>query len=45
MPLKTGSDKSTIGKNIQEMINSGYKPQVAKAAAYNMAGKSKGKKK
>lgn len=44
MPLKTGSSPAVISKNTQEMINSGYKPNVAKAAAKQMATNSKGKK-
>ncbi len=47
MPLKKGSSKETISKNIAEMINAGHKPAQAIAAAYSNAGKSKkkGKKK
>lgn len=47
MPLKKGSSKEVISKNIAEMINSGHKPAQAIAAAYSNAGKSKkkGKKK
>jgi hypothetical protein len=47
MPLKKGSSKETISKNISEMIRSGHKPAQAIAAAYSNAGKSKkkGKKK
>lgn len=35
MPLLPG--KKNIGKNIKEMENAGYKPDVAKAAALNKA--------
>ena len=46
MPLKKGSSKETISKNIAEMIKSGHKPAQAIAAAYSNAGKSrKGRKK
>ena len=43
MPLKPG--KKNIGKNIKEMINSGYPKDQAIAASLNKAGKSKPKKK
>lgn len=45
MPLKKGSSKATISKNISEMIKSGHKPAQAIAAAYSVARKAKGKKK
>lgn len=45
MPLKKGSSKETIAKNIQEMIRAGHKPSQAIAAAYANAGKAKPKKK
>lgn len=44
MPLKHGKSQKVISENIAEMIRSGYKPKVAEAAAYNMAGKSTKKK-
>jgi ribosomal protein L12E/L44/L45/RPP1/RPP2 len=44
MPLKSGSSKATISKNIAEMIKSGHKPAQAIAAAYSNAGKSSKKK-
>lgn len=40
MPLKKGTSKKTIGKNIKEMRKSGYKEDVAVAAALNTARKS-----
>jgi hypothetical protein len=47
MPLKKGSSKETISKNIAEMIKAGHPKAQAIAAAYSNAGKSKkkGKKK
>lgn len=45
MPLKKGTQKKTIGQNIAELRNSGYKPSQAIAIAYSNAGKSKKKKK
>lgn len=45
MPLKKGSSKATISKNIAEMIKAGHKPAQAIAAAYSNAGKSTSKKK
>jgi len=44
MPLKKGSSKATISKNIAEMIKAGHKPSQAIAAAYSNAGKSNKKK-
>lgn len=45
MPLKEGSTKEVISYNIKELINSGFKPDQAKAIAYNKAGKGKKKAK
>jgi len=51
MPLKKGSNRKTIGKNIKEMEASGYPKKQAIAASLNQARKSgakipkKGKKK
>jgi len=40
MPLKKGSSKATISRNIGEMIRSGYPRKQAVAAAYSSARKS-----
>lgn len=40
MPLKLGTSKKTIGKNIAEMERSGHKPSQAIAASLNEARKS-----
>lgn len=51
MPLKKGTSKKTIGKNIAEMEDSGYPKKQAIAASLNEARQSgakiskKGKKK
>jgi len=45
MPLKKGSSKKTIQKNIATEIRSGKKPSQAVAIAYSAAGKSRKKKK
>ena len=51
MPLKKGKSKTTISKNIKEMIDAGHSKKQAVAAALNTARKSgakitkKGKKK
>lgn len=41
MPLKTGSSKKTISKNIATEIAYGKKPAQAAAIAYSKAGKAK----
>lgn len=43
MPLLTGSDNKTIGKNISELRSSGYKPKQAIAIALREAGKGQSK--
>lgn len=40
MPLKKGTSKKTIGRNIKEMVDSGHKQSQAVAAAFNEARKS-----
>lgn len=40
MPLKTGTSKKTISKNISEMENSGHKKSQSVAAALNKARES-----
>lgn len=42
MPLKSGSSQTAISKNIEELINSGYDPDQAKAIAYSKAAKDSG---
>lgn len=44
MPLKKGSSKKTISKNIATEIRHGRPPKQAAAIAFSMAGKSKNKK-
>lgn len=44
-PLKKGSSKETISKNIKEMEKAGHPHKQAVAAALNTAGKSKRGKK
>jgi hypothetical protein len=44
MPLKKGSSKKTISRNISEMMHSGHSRKQSIAAAMKMAGKSKMKK-
>jgi hypothetical protein len=43
MPLKKGSSKQTISKNISELRHSGHKQKQAVAIAYSVARKSGGK--
>lgn len=43
MPIKKGSSKKTIQKNIKTEIAHGKRPDVAEAIAYSMAGKSRKK--
>ena len=45
MPLKNGSSSKVIQSNIAEMIKAGHPRDVAVAAAYSNAQKSKSKKK
>lgn len=45
MPLKKGSSKKIIQKNIKTEVEAGKKPSQAAAIAYSKAGKSKSKKK
>ena len=44
MPLKHGSSKKTISKNIATEIRAGKKPKQAAAIAYSVAKKSRKKK-
>ncbi len=45
MPLKKGSSRKTIGRNIGELRHSGYPAKQAAAIAYKKAGKSRKTKK
>ncbi len=40
MPLKKGTGRETIGKNIGDMIRAGHPADQAKAAAFRMARES-----
>lgn len=44
MPLQKGSSKKTIQRNIQELIDSGYKPKQAVAIAHSEARRNAAKK-
>ncbi len=45
MPLKKGSSKATVSKNIAELVRSGRPQKQAVAIAYDKAGKGKAHKK
>ena len=43
MPLKKGSSKKVISKNIAEMVREGHPVKQAAAASYRKAGKRRGR--
>jgi ribosomal protein L12E/L44/L45/RPP1/RPP2 len=45
MPLLKGKSKGVVGKNIRELMGSGYPKKQAVAISMSKAGKSKKKKK
>lgn len=44
MPLKRGSSRKTISRNIREMVDAGHPQKQAVAAALRQARASKGKR-
>lgn len=44
MPLKPGADRTTIGRNIADMIRAGHPRDQAIAAAMRKAGKARKRK-
>lgn len=44
MPMKKGSSKKTVSKNVGMLRREGYPAKQAVAIAYSKAGKSRGKK-
>ena len=45
MPLKSGSDRSTVSHNIGKLISEGYSKDQASANAFSKAGRAKKGKK
>ena len=45
MPLKRGSDRKTVSRNISEMVHSGHSQKQAVAASLSNARRSRRKKK